>query len=54
MTDTPPEYEPEHEEPRPHELDLIDLIAAKAAGKRAVFERLHGFTTDKQEDTPND
>ena len=43
------------EEPRSHEQDLLALVAAGAAGKRAVFERLHGVEVpDHQENNHDD
>lgn len=48
MTETAPEHEAE--EPRSHELDLLDLLAAKNDRHRQAFERLHGFEVpDHQE-----
>ncbi len=51
MSDTAPQHEPEHEEIRSPEMDLLDAIAAKNDRHRQTVERLHGFTVpDHQED----
>jgi hypothetical protein len=52
MTGRPPEYQPEHEQARSHEMDLLDLTAAKRKTHHArTVERLHGYEIpDHQED----
>jgi len=56
MSDTTPNPETEaSEEIQSHEMDLLDLIAAKADRKRHVVERLHGVEPNNhQEDHPDD
>ena len=55
MTDDPPEREHEAgEEVRTHERDLLDVIAAKAASKRVLHERLHGFDVHDDKENEHD
>jgi hypothetical protein len=56
MTDDTPDHETEaSEEVRSHEMDLLDLIAAKNERHRQTVERLHGFEiSDHQENEHDD
>jgi hypothetical protein len=43
MTDGPEGQQPEPEQARSHEMDLLDMVAAKNDRHRQTVERLHGF-----------